>query len=117
VYPSKTNDAPPPDPHCALLPLLPPLCRPHENLVTLWNLHREERLQFLIVGHALLLRHLPDPLHRCHQIADQCARVHARTLKLDSYHGTRSGFRRPPSGSRKTVTAKPADLCPLGLQT
>jgi hypothetical protein len=73
-----------------MLPPLPPLCRPHENLVTWceWNLHGENRVQFPILGDLLFLRALPDLFYRCHQIVDQCARVHFRYLKLDSYHGT-----------------------------
>ena len=57
MYLSKTNDALrldvlPQNLHFALSPLLPPLCRPHVNLITLyhWNLHRKNRLQFLLVG-------------------------------------------------------------------
>jgi hypothetical protein len=102
VYLSKTNDALPLDTHRELLPLLLPLCRPHENPVSLcqWNLHGKNRVQFLLFGDLLSLRPLVDPIYYRHQIADQCARVHARYLNLDSYHGTRvSGFRLPASGT------------------
>src|SRR5260370_16800368 len=84
--------------HIALLPPLPPLCRPHENLVALddWNLHGENGMQFLLLSSLPLLRSCPNLLYRRHQIADQCARVHSHYLNLDSYHGTRF-FVAPPS--------------------
>src|SRR4029077_9185628 len=70
--------------HCALSPLLPPLCRPHENLITVYqrNLHSVNCMQFLVVSDALLLRPLTDPIYCCDQILDHCSCVHCARVHV-----------------------------------
>jgi hypothetical protein len=46
-------------------------------------------MQFPLIRNSLALDFFFDSYYDRQQIFDQCARIHSRDLKMDSYHGTR----------------------------
>ena len=82
---SRTYFAAPPGPHAPNCRCCRHLCRSCENRLcsAVRNLQLEKPLQFHFLGDCVLAGPPFRPLHRRHQILDQCARVHRPAFQLE----------------------------------
>ena len=72
-------------------------------------------MQFPFVDDPAPLRPQLSLFHRRHQVSDQCARVHFRNLKMDSYHGTRkTSFQFRSFPPQRIFVRIQSNLKPLG---